>query len=66
MAKKSYVEDSQALYKIPQLILKPSTLDNYLNDVLKVTDVLDYSECGRRLHKALHCCMSRAKELGRS
>lgn len=64
--KKYDIEDSQACYQIPQLTLNQSTLDDCLNDILKFTDVLDYSECGRRLHKKLHCRMSRAKELGRS
>jgi len=63
---KSDIQENEACHRIPQLIVKPSTLDDCLDDVLKVADALGYPERGRRLYKTLQTRMSRAKELGSS
>lgn len=62
----SDIQASPACHQIPQLILKPSTLNDCLDDVLKVADALGYSERGQRLYDTLQLRMSRAKQLGSS
>jgi len=63
---KSDIQESKACHQIPQLILKPSTLNDCLDDVLKIADALGYPERGNRLYDTLQIRMSRVKELGSS
>lgn len=63
---KSDIEKSKACHRIPQLVLKPSTLDDCLGDILKIADALGYPERGQRLYDTLQIRMSRVKELGSS
>jgi iron complex transport system substrate-binding protein len=51
---------------IPQLILKPATLHDCLNDVLLVANALGYPERGLQLHTTLQHRMDRVKHLADS
>jgi len=61
---KSDIEENKACHKIPQLVLKPSTLKDCLGDVLKIASALGYPERGKRLHDTLNIRMNRIRELG--
>lgn len=61
---KSDIQLSKACNRIPQLVLKPSTLNDCLDDVLKIADALGYPDRGTRLRDTLQIRMSRVKELG--
>jgi len=63
---KSDIEESKACHRIPLLVLKPSTLNDCLNDVLKIADALGYPERGQNLYDTLQNRMSRVKALGNS
>jgi iron complex transport system substrate-binding protein len=63
---KSDIEKSKVCHRIPQLILKPSTLNDCLGDILKIAVALGYPERGKRLYDTLQIRMSRVKELGSS
>lgn len=60
---KSDIEGSMGCHKIPQLVLKPSTLEECLDDVLKVATALGYVNRGQRLYDTLQLRMSRVKEI---
>lgn len=62
----SDIKESAACHRISQLVLKPSTLNDCLDDVLKIADALGYPERGQQLYKTLKIRINRVQELGRS
>lgn len=62
--KKSDIEQNKACDRIPQLVLKPSTLNDCLDDVLKIADALGNPERGKQLYDTLLLRMNRVKDLG--